>query len=85
MPDEQDVAETLDDDAKEVEEDLVTGVEFPPDKLSALSQIGPLIDDRLTDEPIAERAQRETTGGGSSREATDDGAEEQAVHLTDNP
>ena len=67
MPDEQDVAEMLDDDAMGIEDDRKR-VEFPPDNLSALSQIGPLIDERLAGEPVAERAQREIPEAGGSRD-----------------
>ena len=72
MPDEQDVAEALDDDAMGFDDNLVESVEFPPDKLSALSQIGPLIDERLAGEPIAETAQREVPEADSSRDVRDD-------------
>jgi hypothetical protein len=56
--DEQERAESLDEDNLGGD-DLVEAGKFPPDKLSALTQIGPLIDERLAGEPVAERAMRE--------------------------
>src|SRR5438552_15342681 len=51
-----------------------------------LSQIGPLIDERLAGEPIAERALREVPEGGSSRDMRDDEAPQwrRLADVTDN-
>lgn len=68
--DEQERAESLDDDNLGGD-DLVEAGKFPPDKLSALTQIGPLIDERLAGEPVSERAMREQPEYGAGDEDVD--------------
>jgi hypothetical protein len=66
MPDEHDGAQKSDEDALGGDDDLVEAGKIPPDKSSALTQIGPLIDERRTGEPASEPARSEEPEVGES-------------------
>jgi hypothetical protein len=59
MPDEQDAAEDLDEDALDLGDDPTGDLAFPPEHLRGANQYGLTAAEEMVGEPVSERSRRE--------------------------